>query len=191
MLRHLSPWSCIHREDSKLIPEIHFSFFLFIGAFNQMHMMWTRKTNRIRNFQFNARTQINQSGSTLHHFPICFFTSFFLLISIHFYIISAYTEKASSRKRNGIVCMESVRETKSTILFWAIVDFLANTKEKALPMLVFIRIESEYTHTKNWKLHYQIKRKLHKKWQKVVWIAAQFSICSDSWLRDLTFRKWI
>lgn len=43
--------------------------------------------------------------------------------------------------------MENVQEMKSTISFWAIVDFLVNTKEKVLHMPVFTRTESTYANS--------------------------------------------
>lgn len=56
----------------------------------------------------------------------------------------AHIEKANSHKKNGIDCMENVREMKSITLFSAIVASLANTKEKVLHMLVSIRTESKF-----------------------------------------------
>lgn len=54
-----------------------------------------------------------------------------------------FAGKDSSRKRNGIVCMANVRATRSITSFSAIVDSLANTREKVSHTPVFIRTESK------------------------------------------------
>lgn len=115
---------------------------------------------------FSFLFSFNFLSYTFFIFLVHFFFSVFLslrysLASIQFgihddYIQMNWTERANSHKRNGIVCMANAPVTKSIILFWAIVDFLVNTKEKALPMLVFIHTESEYSFefTKTW-IHFQ------------------------------------
>lgn len=55
-----------------------------------------------------------------------------------------FSERANNHKKNGIDCMGNVREMKFITSFWVIADSLANMKEKALLMPVFIRIESKY-----------------------------------------------
>lgn len=53
------------------------------------------------------------------------------------------TEKANSRKKNGIDSMGNVREMKFITLYSAIAASSANMKEKALHTLVFIHTESK------------------------------------------------
>lgn len=151
------------------------------NSISNMSQNGRKKKTRWRLETFNL-THANQSSRILNHFLVSLFVQFSLIHIFHFsgsfffsvflslryslasiqfgihddYIQMNWTERANSHKRNGIVCMANAPVTKSIILFWAIVDFLVNTKEKALPMLVFIHTESEYSFefTKTW-IHFQ------------------------------------